>query len=76
MRVVARDLVVISVGQPPAGIDQASATVPVTVALPQPSLATELALANSVGKIDLLRDGANTTAAIPSVTAARTGIGP
>ena len=75
-RVVARDLVVLSVGQPPAGIDQASATVPVTVALPHPSLASELALANSVGKIDLLRDGSNTTAAIPSATAAGTGAAP
>ena len=75
-RVVARDLIVLSVGQPPAGIDQASATVPITVALPQPSLASELALANSVGKIDLLRDGANTTATIPSVAAAGTGVAP
>lgn len=69
-RVIARHLVVLGVGQPPAGIDQASATVPVTVALPNPSLASELALANSVGKIDLLRDGANTTAAIPAATTA------
>jgi Flp pilus assembly protein CpaB len=69
-RVIARNLVVLSVGQPPAGIDQASATVPVTVALPNPSLASELALANSVAKIDLLRDGANSTAAIPSASVA------
>jgi pilus assembly protein CpaB len=75
-RVIARNLVVLGVGQPPAGIDQASATVPVTVALPNPSLASELALANSVGKIDLLRDGANTTAAIPAATAAATGASP
>jgi Flp pilus assembly protein CpaB len=75
-RVVARDLVVLSVGQPPAGIDQASATVPVTVALPHPSLASELALANSVGKIDLLRDGGSTTAAIPSATAGGSGESP
>jgi Flp pilus assembly protein CpaB len=75
-RVIARDLVVLSVGQPPTGIEQASATVPVTVALPNPSLASELALANSVGKIDLLRDGGNTTAAIPAATAAGSGASP
>jgi len=75
-RVIARDLVVLSVGQPPTGIEQASATVPVTVALPNPSLASELALANSVGKIDLLRDGGNTTAAIPAATASATGTSP
>lgn len=66
-RVIARHLVVLAVGQAPSGIDQASATVAVTVALPNPSMASELALANSVGKIDLLRDGANSTAVIPSV---------
>lgn len=74
-RVLARDLVVLSVGEPGAGVDPASATVPVTVALPNPSIASELALANSAGKIDLLRDGANTTAAIPNVTLA-TGAAP
>jgi Flp pilus assembly protein CpaB len=68
-RVIARNLIVLSVGASPAGIDQASATVPVTVALPNPSLASQLALANSVAKIDLLREGANTTAAIPSASA-------
>ena len=67
-RVIARHLVVLSVGQRPAGIGQSSATVPVTVALVNSSLASELALANSVGKIDLLRDGADTTAAIPAAT--------
>jgi pilus assembly protein CpaB len=75
-RVIARDLVVLSVGQPPTGIEQASATVPVTVALPNPSLASQLALANSVGKIDLLREGGNTTAAIPAATASATGTSP
>lgn len=72
-RVIARDLTVLSVGQPPPGIEQASATVPVTVALPNPSLASQLALANSVGKIDLLRDGRKTDAAIPSATTSATG---
>ncbi len=75
-KVIARNLVVLSVGQPPTGVQQASATVPVTVALPNPSLASELALANSVGNIDLLRDGGNTTAAIPAATASAAGTSP
>lgn len=75
-RVIARGLVVLAVGQPAAGIDANSATIPVTVALPDPSLASELALANSVGKIDLLRDGNNTTAAIPNATSAANGATP
>lgn len=68
-RVIARGLVVLAVGPPPAGLDPASATIPVTVALPDPSVASELALANSTAKIDLLRDGGNTTAPIPTVSA-------
>jgi Flp pilus assembly protein CpaB len=76
-RVIARGLVVLAVGELAAGIDATSATIPVTVALPDPSLASELALANSVGKIDLLRDGSNTTAAIPNAaTSAASGAGP
>ena len=39
-RVVARGLVVLAVGQPPAGLDPASATIPVTVALPDPTVAS------------------------------------
>lgn len=72
-RVIARHLVVLAVGQAPAGIDQGSATVPVTVALPDSGIASMLALANSVGKIDLLRDGSNAAAVIPSVTAGGSG---
>jgi hypothetical protein len=68
-RVVARGLVVLSVGQPPAGLDLASATIPVTVALGDPAVASELALANSVGRIDLLRDGVAPGAAIPNASA-------
>ena len=72
-RVVARGLVVLAVGQPPAGLDPASATIPVTVALPDPAVATELALANNVGRLDLLRDGADAAAPIPTVTAGAAG---
>jgi Flp pilus assembly protein CpaB len=74
-RVVARNLVVLAVGPVPAGVDSSTATIPVTVALPNPSVASQLALANSVGKIDLLRDGASTTAAIPAASAS-TGAAP
>jgi len=75
-RVIARHLVVLAVGQPPAGIDQASITVPVTVALSNPGVASELALANSVGKTDLLRDGSNAAAVIPSAATTASGAAP
>ena len=64
-RAIARDLEVIAVGQPPSGLDQTAATIPVTLALPDPSLASTLALADEAGKIDLLRDGAGAGAPIP-----------
>jgi Flp pilus assembly protein CpaB len=62
-RVVARGLEVLAVGQPPNGFDQASATIPVTLALPDPSLSSALALAGEAGKIDLLREGTRASAA-------------
>lgn len=68
-RVVARGLRVETVGSPPEGLDRASASIPITLALPDPSLATALALANSEAKIDLLRDGRNGEAApIPAAS--------
>jgi Flp pilus assembly protein CpaB len=68
-RAIARGLLVTSVGQT-SGFDASSQTVPVTVALPDPSLASQLALANEAGKIDLLREGAGAkTAAIPQASA-------
>jgi len=69
-RAVARGLRVLELGQPPEGLDTASASIAVTVALSDPSVAASLALANSEGKIDLLREGANGGAApIPSASA-------
>lgn len=64
---IARDLTVLAVGQDNGpGAD----TTPVTVALPDPSLASELALANDDAKLDLLREGGQrTTADIPTVHA-------
>lgn len=68
-RAIARHLTVIAVGQA-SGFDASSQTVPVTVALPDASLASELALANEAGKLDLLRDGAGAQiAAIPQASA-------
>jgi Flp pilus assembly protein CpaB len=66
-RAVARGLEVLAVGQPPTGLDRATAQVPVTLALPDPSVASSLALAGEAGKIDLLREGTNARdAPIPS----------
>lgn len=73
-RAVARGLSVLAVGAPPRGLEQASATIAVTVALSDPSLATALALANSDGKIDLLREGgARSSAPIPPARAGQSG---
>ena len=69
-RAVARGLRVLTVGAAPEGLDRASASIPVTVALPDPSLAAGLALANTEGKIDLLREGGRgRTAPIPPASA-------
>ena len=69
-RAIARDLRVLTVGETPEGLDRASASIPVTVALSDPSLAAGLALANTEGKIDLLREGGRgRTAPIPPASA-------
>ena len=66
-RAIARGLRVLTVGRAPDGLDATTASVPVTVALSDPSIAAALALANSEGKIDLLRDGGKASPApIPS----------
>ena len=63
-RVIARALPVISVGQA-SGFNVGAQTIPVTVALPDPSLASALALANEAAKLDLLREGGGGSAPIP-----------
>src|SRR6266536_3153179 len=69
-RALARNLRVLTVGESPEGLDRASASIPVTVALSDPSLAAGLALANTEGKIDLLREGGRgRTAPIPPASA-------
>jgi Flp pilus assembly protein CpaB len=68
-RAIARGLRVLAVGEAPEALDRASASIPVTVAIPDLSVAAGLALANSEGKIDLLREGAKGRAApIPSAS--------
>jgi Flp pilus assembly protein CpaB len=68
-RAIARGLRVLAIGAAPDGLDPASATVPVTVALPDPSVAAALALANSDGKIDFLRESTTSRGApIPSAS--------
>jgi Flp pilus assembly protein CpaB len=65
-RAIARGLRVLTVGAAPEGLDRTSASIPVTVALSDPSLAAGLALANTEGKVDLLREGAGaSTVPIP-----------
>jgi Flp pilus assembly protein CpaB len=68
-RAVARDLEVLDVGSA-SGFNASAQTIAVTVALPNPSLASALALANESGKLDLLRENrSGSSAPIPSVSA-------
>jgi Flp pilus assembly protein CpaB len=68
-RVIARDLLVLSVSQPTGVGDPSQVTVTVTVAVPDESIVTQLALANSVAKIDLLREPLRPdTTPIPAAT--------
>jgi Flp pilus assembly protein CpaB len=67
-RAVARGLRIIAVGEPAANADPSTATVPVTVIVSNPSLASPLALANEDAKLDLLLEGGlASTAPIPQV---------
>ena len=68
-RAVARNLQVLDVGSA-SGFNASAQTIAVTVALPNPSLASALALANEAGKLDLLREsGSGAGAPIPSASA-------
>lgn len=68
-RPIARNLEVLSVGEAPVNADPSTATVPVTLALGEPANASELALANQDGKIDVLLEGSGgSSAAIPQVS--------
>ena len=68
-RAIARNLRVLAVGSA-SGFNASAETIPVTVALPNPSVASALALANEAGKLDLLREaGAGASAPIPNASA-------
>jgi Flp pilus assembly protein CpaB len=68
-RAIARNLDVLSVGTA-SGFNASAETIPVTVSLPNPSVASALALANEAGKLDLLREnGSGAGAPIPSASA-------
>ncbi len=56
-RPVARDLQILSIGEAPPNADPSTATVPVTLSVSNPSIASSLALANEDAKIDLLLEG-------------------
>jgi pilus assembly protein CpaB len=70
---LARNLVVLAVGRPRSIGDPNQSSIPVTVALPDPRLASRLALANSTAKIDLLRDSSRS--ASQSIPGAQTPAG-
>jgi Flp pilus assembly protein CpaB len=68
-RAIARNLEVLSVGSA-SGFNASAEAIPVTVSLPNPSVASALALANEAGKLDLLREsGSGAGAPIPNASA-------
>jgi Flp pilus assembly protein CpaB len=68
-RPVARDLQILSVGTLAENAQANTSTVPVAVALTQPSSASQLALADQAGKIDILLEGSGASnAAIPQAS--------
>jgi len=68
-RPVARDLQILSIGEVPPNADASTTTVPVTLAVTNPSIASSLALANEDAKLDLLLEGASaSTAPIPQAS--------
>jgi Flp pilus assembly protein CpaB len=68
-RPIARNLQILSIGEVPSNADASTATVPVTLSVSSPSIASSLALANEDSKIDLMLEGSNaSTAPIPQAT--------
>jgi len=64
-RPIARNVEVLSVGEAPVNADPNTATLPVAIAVSEPSSASQLALANEDAKLDLLIEGSSaSTAAI------------
>jgi Flp pilus assembly protein CpaB len=66
---VARGLQVMAVGEAGPNTDPSTATVPVTVAITEPGVTSQLALANEDAKLDVLVEGSGgaSTSPIPSV---------
>jgi hypothetical protein len=62
-RPIARDLQVVSIGEAPPNADASTTTVPVTLSVTNPSMASALALANEDAKLDLLLEGAGASSA-------------
>jgi Flp pilus assembly protein CpaB len=62
-RPIARDLQVLSIGEAPPNADASTTTVPVTLSVTNPSMASALALANEDAKLDLLLEGAGASSA-------------
>lgn len=56
-RAVARDLQVLSVGSANGSLDRSTATIAVVLAVPDPSIAADLALSNDDARVSLLLDG-------------------
>jgi len=66
-RAVARGLPVLSLGSAAGSFDRTTATVPVVVAVSDPSIAASLALANDAARVSLLLEGRRgTTTRIPA----------
>lgn len=62
-RPIARDLQVLSIGEAPPNADASTTTVPVTLSVTNPSMASALVLANEDAKLDLLLEGAGASSA-------------
>jgi Flp pilus assembly protein CpaB len=68
-RPIARNLQILSIGEAPSNADASTATVPVTLSVSNPSIASSLALANEDSKIDLMLESSKaSTAPIPQAT--------
>jgi pilus assembly protein CpaB len=73
-RPIARNVQVLTVGEASANSDPSTTTVPVTISVTTPSVASSLALANEDAKLDLLVEGSGgSTAPIPSANPGSAG---
>lgn len=69
-RPIGRDLQILSIGEAPSSSDPSTTTVPLTLSVTNPSIASSLALANEDAKIDILLEGSSaSTAPIPQASA-------